>query len=130
MANRVDAAMDEVQRASIEPTPDRPSSHSGGKQLMPPDNPMLCLRQLGKQTIRVQFTPGNRMRFTFGPPGGLNVKLVRSGPPSRRLVCHRGDADTALRAGRALNVKSLKHVRARARKRGSNPPLPPLALIP
>ena len=89
MANRVDAAMDEVQPTSLEPTPDRPSSNPDGQQLMPPHHTMLRLRQISQQTIGVRLTPGIRTRFTFNPPEGLNVKLGRGGPPSRRLACHR-----------------------------------------
>jgi len=105
VANRVDTAMDLVQPAP-KPLLDCSTADSGIEQLSPGDHAMLPLRQSRKNPIR-------STRVAFAPNSGVNVNLVRC------LVNHAADDAPALRACGATNVK-----------RGSNLPLPPLALIP
>jgi hypothetical protein len=83
--DRVDTAMDQVQRASLEARSDRPAPDPRFEQLFSSHDPVLRLRQLGQQAIDVASAPTQPTRFTFGPCEGLNVNLVRG---RRRSGCH------------------------------------------
>jgi hypothetical protein len=113
VSDGIDPAMDQVQGTSLEPVSHGSAPQPRRKQLLPAHDPMLCLRQLSEHPIHMMSASGGRTKFTFGPCDGLNVNLVRC------LVGHAADDAPTPRACGALNVK-----------RGSNLPLPPLALIP
>lgn len=97
---------------------------------MPPDNPVLRIRQLGKHSVWVEFALAQLTSLTFDPHEGLNVNLVRGGEFSQRLICHRGRCWTSAARGWRAECQFSRTSSRRTRKRGSNPPLPPLALIP
>lgn len=114
-----------MQRASLESISNGPTPKARGKELPAPDDAVLRVRQLGNDSIHPSAPGLSLTRFTFCPSYGLNVNLVERA--DRRIVGHAGEADDRGRAGGALRVRSLCRD---ARKRGSSPPVPPLALIP
>lgn len=135
------SAVDQMKRPPFESTLDSPPPNAEREQLMAPDDAMLCLRQFGKQTIYMALALSQPTNFTFTPCEGVNVKLVRREGAQGGLWGHGPDAGAVRRTRGARNVKSLPKnlspppdVRAdlssHGQKRGSNPPLPPLALIP
>jgi hypothetical protein len=95
--------MDRVQSAA-DPIVNRPPTDARLHQLPATHHPMLSARKLSEQTIHITSA-------AFAPNNLVNAALV---PGSHGI-----DAEPARRADGAQNVK-----------RGSNPPLPPLALIP
>jgi hypothetical protein len=179
MPHCIDPAMDGAKGASLNPTPDRPPSNSGCKQLVSTNDPVLRFCQLGKHAIDVApVSP--RTRFTFCPSEGLNVNLIRRSrelasldghdprsspePPhawhakcqvspqrswrgraryaaSERRTKQRKDAgrpngsairptETPRCAASAAARRVPRPTGPGSTKRGSSPPMPPLALIP
>jgi hypothetical protein len=79
MPNRVDAAMNWMKRASVQPAADRPPPNAGSEQLMPGDDPMLHIRQFPKHLVNVALPAVLSTRSVFGPSQGLNIDFIRIG---------------------------------------------------
>ena len=100
-------------------------SHARDKQLVPGDDAILPRRQLSNHSIQVTLSPTVRSTSPmFCPSEGLNTGLTIDETLRRVGWRHGPEPGRSRRTRGALNVKSLP------KKRGSNPPLPPLALIP
>ena len=75
--DRVDPAMDRMERASLQPTLDCPPSHAHGKQLIPGNDPILPRRQLSNHSIQVTLSAVTWSTSPmFCPPEGLNTGLT------------------------------------------------------
>lgn len=107
MANRIRTLVHSVQLPAGKPPLDRTSSHTKLDELTPPHHPVLALRELGNQ-----------------PVGGMKPPFSMHGMGNGGFVVHATDDRRLRRVGGALKSAFL------ARKRGSSPPVPPLALIP
>jgi hypothetical protein len=81
------------------------------------------------QSELCELSPCHNAVLPFGedhncPIGGVRPPLTVYVTVNGGTVCHAADSEGSTRADGALNVKKC------AQKRGSSPPVPPLALIP
>jgi hypothetical protein len=118
--------MDRVKGAPLQARPDRTPSDSGLEELMTPDNPVLQSRQVCQASVDPPRTIELAIQLTFCPSRGLNVSLVRRGVLTASAHRHAIEVDRTARTRGALSVTRLE----REREKGSNPAVPPLALIP
>jgi hypothetical protein len=114
MTDGVDPLMQTMQGAPPQPTFDPSPPNAQAKQLRPGHDPVLPGSDLRNRPIDVlaRFPRLTRPAFSVSEMGNAG------------FVGHATDGEAARRAGGAHRVTTLQ------RKRGSNPPLPPLALIP
>jgi hypothetical protein len=109
--------MDRVQGTTAKPGLDLIARYSSNQKLPTSNDSVLSLSQFCDHQISDQ----RRIRVTLGAyiaPNVAQIQLWRS------LGLHIPNAAGSRRAGGALNRAFLQ------RKRGSSPPVPPLALIP
>jgi hypothetical protein len=107
MPDGVDAPLNPAKASTGDAVLDRPSAHPKLQELLPADNPVLDLGELPNPVV-----DRTERGFSMHDMG------------NRRLVWHGANRSRSRRAGGAPIITKG------ARKRGSSPPVPPLALIP
>jgi hypothetical protein len=120
MPKRVHTAVHVAKDAALDPPLDRPRAEPGGEQLPARQQSVLTFGNRGRSAIQLASAP-------FTTCSVVNGALVSHRPivPGIGAPVARRSSDLAHR-----QVTNLPHRWVTNAKRGSNPPLPPLALIP
>jgi hypothetical protein len=117
MTYRIDPAVHQMQPPSSNALIDCSTPNSNREQLSPRHNPMLAVGQRRDRPIRPA-------KSALTPYGGVNADFTSGQLLNGVPIEHAADDGRPRRVGGALNRADLQ------RKRGSSPPVPPLALIP
>jgi len=125
VSDPVDAAMDREQRAAPQPAVDAARGKAQIAQLLPADHSVLCLRELSDRPVHPAAT---RPRQRRDPP----LRATRAAFSAIGLKTQRASGMTTEVGARphVSGAPKVHYVWQSSHKRGSSPPVPPLALIP
>jgi hypothetical protein len=127
MSGGEDSAVHEMQPTALQAQVHRVPAHAQGEKLPTGDNAVLSTGQISDLAIDLPCLRGGALRRRGGRLAAFCAAFARHAVVNAALVRHGADAAGDARASGAPKVKLAP---TSARKRGSSPPVPPLALIP
>ena len=121
MANRIDTPVDRVETPSLQPAVDRARCQPELLELSPPDDSVLLLRQPSGEPINGLI---EKIRLIALAWATIRPPLTTSEVEKGGRIGHAADT------GGTRRTRGARNGAKGARKGGSSPPVPPLALIP